>query len=247
MYFCIPDCAYEEIKLCHHIFGASDEATFVNNPQNAGQPWIPGEAADPVEKNVQIPRMIYLPSVIAKYMCKGEPKTAHQMYVHVGEKVNEDGSGLTEVDAALLQMWCMAAGQIEPGKTVALSVAVKPDPVVQVSPSFQKWAKQKLVGYLGEGPSSPIQAQAPNPAAAQMFAGAQFESIIICKTFVIPNQYPTLILVRSDLTFTVSDPKKMVGHKIRMHHSKFRPNKNQCRRRKIPQHPILDRANSYVH
>jgi hypothetical protein len=31
----------------------------------------------------------------------------------------------------------------------------------------------------------------------------------ICKTFVIPYQYPTLILVRSDLTFTVSDPKKM--------------------------------------
>jgi hypothetical protein len=24
MFFCIPDCAYEEIKLCHHIFGASD-------------------------------------------------------------------------------------------------------------------------------------------------------------------------------------------------------------------------------
>jgi hypothetical protein len=69
----------------------------------------------------------------------------------------------------------------------------------------------------------------------------------ICKTFVIPYQYPTLILVWSDLTFTVSDPKKMVGHKIGMHHSKFRPNKNQCRRRKIPQHPILDRMNSYVH
>jgi hypothetical protein len=30
----------------------------------------------------------------------------------------------------------------------------------------------------------------------------------ICKTFVIPNQYPTLIVVGSDLTFTVSDPKK---------------------------------------
>ena len=69
----------------------------------------------------------------------------------------------------------------------------------------------------------------------------------ICKTFVIPYQYLTLILVRSDLTFTVSDPKKMVGHKIRMHHSKFRPNKNQCRRRKIAQHPILDQMNSYVH
>jgi hypothetical protein len=69
----------------------------------------------------------------------------------------------------------------------------------------------------------------------------------ICKPFVIPYQYPTLILVRSDLTFTVSNPKKMIGHKIRMHHSKFRPNKNQCRQRKIPQHPILDRANSYVH
>jgi hypothetical protein len=151
---------------------------FVNNPQNAGQPWIPGEAADPVEKNVQIPRMIYLPSIIAKYMCEGEPKTAHQMYVHVGEKVNEEGSGLMDVDAALLRMWCMAAGQIEPGKTAASSVAVKRDPVVQVSPAFQKWAKQKLVGHLGEGPSSPIQTQAPNPAAAQMFAGAQFESIM---------------------------------------------------------------------
>jgi hypothetical protein len=126
--------------------------------------------------------MIYLPTIIAKYMCEGEPKTTHQMYLHVGEKVNEDGSGLTEVDAALLRMWCMAAGQIEPGKTGASSVAVKPDPVVQVSPSFQKWAKQKLVGYLGEGPSSPMQVQAPNPAAAQMFAGAQFESIMMRHT-----------------------------------------------------------------
>jgi hypothetical protein len=44
---------------------------------------------------------------------------------------------------------------------------------------------------------------------------------------VIPWQYPTLILLRSDLTFAVSNPKKIVGHKIRMHHSKFRPNKNQ--------------------
>jgi hypothetical protein len=61
----------------------------------------------------------------------------------------------------------------------------------------------------------------------------------ICKPFVIPYQYPTLILVGSDLTFTVSNPKKMVGHKIRMHRSKFRPNKNQCRWRKIPQHPNL--------
>jgi hypothetical protein len=122
--------------------------------------------------------MIYLPSVVAKYMCEGEPKTAHQMYVHVGEIVNKEESGLRDVDAALLRMWCMAAGQIEPGKTAASSVAVKPDPVVQVSPAFQKWAKQKLVGYLGEGPSSPIQTQAPNPAAAQMFAGAQFESIM---------------------------------------------------------------------
>jgi hypothetical protein len=49
---------------------------------------------------------------------------------------------------------------------------------------------------------------------------------LICKPFVIPYQYPTLILVGSDLTFTVSDPTKMVGHKIRIHHSKFRPKKN---------------------
>jgi hypothetical protein len=67
------------------------------------------------------------------------------------------------------------------------------------------------------------------------------ESLGICKPFVIPYQYPTLILLGSDLTFTVSNPKKMVGHKIWMHLSKFRPNKNQCRRRKILQHPILDR------
>lgn len=152
--------------------------TFINNPQNAGQLWVPGATADPVEKDIQLPRMIYLPTVIAKYLCEGEPKTAHQMYKHLGEVVGKEGSGLTELDSTLLRMWCLAAGQVEPGKTTASSVSIKPDPVVQVSPSFQHWAKQSLMRYLGEGPAGQNQQQtSPQAAAPAMFEG-QFETIM---------------------------------------------------------------------
>ena len=69
----------------------------------------------------------------------------------------------------------------------------------------------------------------------------------ICKPFVIPNQYPTLIVVGSDLTFSVSNPKKWLWHKIWVHLSKFRPFKSQCQWCGVSHYPnIRLPPNSYV-
>jgi hypothetical protein len=151
---------------------------FVNSPQNTGQPWAPGETADPIEANVQLPRMIYLPPVVARFMCEGEPKTAHQMFTFVGEVVNKEGSNLTEVDATLLRYWCLAAGQIEPGKTNSSSIAMKPEPVVHASPAFHQWAKRGLTVYLGEGPSSPVTQQPTQNVTPPGYLDARFEDIM---------------------------------------------------------------------
>jgi hypothetical protein len=92
--------------------------------------------------------MLHLPAEIAKYLCDGEPKTAHQMYKFVVELIAKEDSGISDEEASLILNRCIAAGQVEPGKTTASSISIKLEPVVQLSLAFQQWAKQKLVGYL---------------------------------------------------------------------------------------------------
>ena len=101
---------------------------------NKTQLWNPGDNTPQIEENVALPRMIYLPTVVAEYLFQNKQTTALDLFNFIGGLIAQDDSGISVYDAVMLKKWCLAAGQVEPGKTGASSsVAVKLDQVMQMS------------------------------------------------------------------------------------------------------------------
>lgn len=91
---------------------------------------------------------------------RGEQCTAINLCKFVGEYAQKDNAEITPDQARFMMQWCLAAGQVQPGKNGTSSSLVLKMEQVQVthtSPLFQKWAMQKLKHYLGDRPSSAVQ------------------------------------------------------------------------------------------
>jgi hypothetical protein len=143
-----------KIKVNHNIVAWTTYAGA--NPYSL---WKPPVGDDTVAEGVQLPKLLYLPHVVAKYAMEGDgPRTAFQMYQFVGALAQKEDSGVTQADSKEIMYWFLAAGQIEPGKTgQSSSVKTELGHVLQTSQAFHQWANQKMKGYLGDGPHSVVQ------------------------------------------------------------------------------------------
>jgi hypothetical protein len=159
-------------------------ANFCTSPASAnGQLWKPAEnAANAVEHNVQVPKLLYLPAPVALYAVTGQPKTAISIYNFVSEYASKPESGIAANEADFIKKWLLAAGQTEPGKDRAASseIVLRPDPVLETATVFTQWANRTLQVYLGQGPT-PVAPQAPvvaQPPAMDQALLAQMMTVI---------------------------------------------------------------------
>jgi hypothetical protein len=126
---------------------------------NKGKLWT---QAGGLSSEVLMPRLVYLPSVVAKYAADS-PKTAWELYQFIDELVVGDAPELTEEDVASIKQWLLTVGQTAGAKGLALNMGS----VVTTSPVFQEWAFHHLNSYLGEK-LEPAQAQqAPSTTTPQ--------------------------------------------------------------------------------
>jgi hypothetical protein len=129
-------------------------ANFCAGNGTGGKLWQPAAnlEANMIEEKVQLPRLLYLPAPVALFAIEGNPKTAIEIFNFVKQYVlTPETAGATLVDADLILKWLMAAGQVELVRANnKAAVALTPLPVFETAHAFQKWAKQKMTGYLGE-------------------------------------------------------------------------------------------------
>jgi hypothetical protein len=109
-----------------------------------------------------MPRLVYLPSVVAKYAADS-PKTAWELYQFINELVVGDAPELTEEEVANIKQWLLTVGQTAGAKGLALNMGS----VVTTSPVFQEWAFHHLNGYLGEKQEPAHSQQAPSTTTPQ--------------------------------------------------------------------------------
>jgi hypothetical protein len=94
---------------------ATSEVQWVNfclGGDTAGMLWRPSpdtEAID-IEEKVQIPNLLYLPTPIALYAIKGNPKTAIGIYNYAKTYINEPNSGVMVLEAELVLKWLLVGG-----------------------------------------------------------------------------------------------------------------------------------------
>jgi hypothetical protein len=129
--------SWEKIKLAT---SETQWANFCTSPASAnGQLWKPAEtAANAVEHNVQVPKLLYLPAPVALYAVTGQPKTAISIANFVSEYALKPESGIAANEADFIKKWLLAAGQTEPGKDRATSaeVVLRPEPVLETATVF---------------------------------------------------------------------------------------------------------------
>jgi hypothetical protein len=100
--------AWEKVKLCNDAVAWD---TFVGNATNKSDVWAPPAAP---QITVDLPRMVYLPSVLAKFAVEKE-RTAFEMHKFLSELAANNTSDIEESQAKFLLQWFMAAGQREHG------------------------------------------------------------------------------------------------------------------------------------
>jgi hypothetical protein len=143
--------AWEKVKLCNDAVAWD---TFVGNATNKSEVWAPPAAP---QITVDLPRMVYLPSVLAKFAVEKE-RMAFEMNKFLSELVANDTSDIEESQAKFLLQWFMAAGQREHGAAVTAQqkVALKLEVVVSaLNQSLCTGHINNFAHMLGKGQSNP--------------------------------------------------------------------------------------------
>jgi hypothetical protein len=143
-------------------------ATHQSLDENEGKLWA---SAGGLAAEVSMPRLVYLPSVVAKFVAT-KPRTAWEVHQFLDEKVQQDESDIVAEDVVDLKSWLLTVGQTAGAKGLAL----KMDPVVTTASVFEEWAFGHVNSYLGEKGAAVQQQEQPTPTANQ--GNAMLEGLV---------------------------------------------------------------------
>jgi hypothetical protein len=114
---------------------SEDAATWAvhqGEDENKGKLWT---QAGGLASEVLMPRLVYLPSVVAKYAAES-PKTAWEIYQFIDELIAGDAPEVTEEEVVNIKQWLLTVGETAGAKGLALNMSS----VVTTSSVFQEWA-----------------------------------------------------------------------------------------------------------
>jgi hypothetical protein len=148
----MPDKATWEWNKLNVCTDAVAWANHVNTNEGSIKPWT---APTTLVTSMELPRMIYIPAEVAKFLIS-EERTAFEMFKFVSELERREESAIGEEHIELLKNWATAVGQ-ENGMAISIM------PVTNSAPQFLKWTNEHMKTYL----ESPVKA-APVQQVAQM-------------------------------------------------------------------------------
>lgn len=145
-------------------------ADHINANEGSIKPWAPTVQ----NTRVSIPRMLYVPAAVAKYLMEAE-RSAYELHKFCGELTREDGAVVEVQHVEMIKKWALAAGQYAAG-TTSHKTAIDVSPVTNVSPQFTKWLRRQAETYLknpsqqGASPAQQVQQQpAQQVATTEVF------------------------------------------------------------------------------
>jgi hypothetical protein len=141
--------------------------------ENKGEVWTTAPSAPAT--TIKLPRLLYLPPVVAKFVLQQE-RSALEVFCFVEGLAAVEESAVGAEDVEMMKSWFLAAGQKGFSATEQkINVAV--EPTLNVTQGFVQWTNVQLASYLKQ--PHPGQQQNANKGQAQAatVTGAYLQSV----------------------------------------------------------------------
>jgi hypothetical protein len=133
---------WEEIEVC---VDSMEMRSWYNAHDNKEACWYPGDMSTKVHK--WLPRMLLLPTILAKFVLSKQMCTPFQLYEEVMRLVLE---GVLDEDAVeFIEMWLIAVGQTKSATTNSPALAMEYLPAPMMDPNFGVWKTELLNAMIG--------------------------------------------------------------------------------------------------